>query len=60
MLICQESKTEWLCNISMTKYSKYESDRLWSIKMNGIDYGRWNKNEWDGLWYVNTTKMEWW
>ena len=51
----------------MTKYDKYESDGLWSIKwmrwtvvdeINEIDYGRWN--EWDGLWFVSTTKMEWW
>ena len=51
----------------MTKYNKYKSDGLWSIKwmrwamvddMNMINYGRWN--EWDGLWFVNTTTMEWW
>ena len=27
-------------------------------KMNGMDYGR--RNEWDWLWLVNITKMEWW
>ena len=25
-------------------------------EVNEMDYGRWN--EWDGLWFVNTTKME--
>ena len=34
--------------MSMTKYGKYESDGQWTIKMNGLDSGRWN--EWDGLW----------
>ena len=52
--------------MSITKYGKYECYGLWSIKwmrctmvdeMNKMDYGRWN--QWDGLWFVRTTKMEW-
>ena len=40
-------KAEWQCNTSMTKYGKYKSDGLWSIKwmrwtvvdeMNEMDY----------------------
>ena len=27
-------------------------------EMNWMDYGR--RNEWDWLWLVNITKMEWW
>ena len=63
----RESKAEWQYNMSMTKYGTYESDGPWSIKwmrwsmvdeMNEMDNGRWN--EWDGLLFVNTTKMEWW
>ena len=51
--------------MSMTKYGKYESDGLLSTKLmrwtmvdetNEMDYGRWN--EWDGLWFVNKTRME--
>ena len=51
----------------MTNYGKHESDGLWSIKwmrwtmvdeMNEINYGRWNA--WDGLWFVNTTKIALW
>ena len=53
--------------MSMTKYGKYESNRLWSIKcvrwtmvdeVNGMNYDRWNER--DGLRYVNTTKIKWW
>ena len=51
-----ESKVEWQCNVSMTKYGRHESDGLWSIRwmkwtmvieMNEMDYGRWS--EWDRL-----------
>ena len=45
----------------MTKYGKYESDWLWSMKrmrwtvvneMNEIDYGRWNERDevWQKKW----------
>ena len=53
--------------MSMTKYGKYESNRLWSTKwmrwtmvdeVKGMNYDRWNER--DGLRYVNTTKIEWW
>ena len=63
----RKSNNEWQYSISMTKYGKYESDVLWSIKwmrctlveeINEMDHGRWN--EWDGFWFVNTTKIEWW
>ena len=56
-------KTEWQCQMSMTKYSKYGGG-LWSAKWmrwamvderNEMDHSRWA--ELDGLWYVNTTKM---
>ena len=51
-LMCCESKAEWQCNMCMTKYSKYESNELWSIKwmrwtmvdeLNEMGYGRYNK-----------------
>ena len=35
VLIYRESKAEWQCNRSMTKYGKYKSDGLWSIKWMG-------------------------
>lgn len=53
--------------MSLTKYSKYERDGLWSRKwmgwtvvdkMNEENYGWWN--EWNLLLYKNTEKMEWW
>ena len=62
-----ESKAEWQCNMSMTKYWKYQSDGLWSTKWmrwtmvderNEVDYGRWNET--DKLWFINTKNMEWW
>ena len=51
-LMCCESKAEWQCNMSMTKYSKCESNELWSIKwmrwtmvdeLNEMGCGRYNK-----------------
>ena len=51
-LIYRESKAEWQCNMSMTKYGKYESDGLESIKwmrwtmvdeMNGMAFGMWTQ-----------------
>ena len=51
LLNLSESKAEWQCNISMTKYRKYEWNGLWSIKsmrwtmvdeVNETDYERWN------------------
>ena len=63
-LIYRESKAEWQCSMSMTKYGmsmtkygKYESDGLWSRKwmrwtmvdkMNGIDFGLWTQQRWSG------------
>ena len=46
-----------MSNMSMTKYGKFESDGLWSIKwmtwtmvdeMNGMDFGLWTQQKWSG------------
>ena len=49
-LIYCESKAEWQCKMSMTKYGKHESDghlikwMRWNMvdKMKKMEYGRWN------------------